>query len=52
MTKCDFVKNVIEVRPLKWWEKILHFRYIRKRRTIKRGSFVYHFEPIKDTLGA
>ena len=28
MTRCNFTKNWIETRSLKWWEKIRYFRYI------------------------
>lgn len=38
MTRCDFVKNVVEVRSLKWWEKILHFRYIARKEKSMTGQ--------------
>ena len=32
MVRCDFVNNCVEVRPLKWWEVVVYFRYILKLR--------------------
>ena len=32
MTRCNFTLNHIEVRHLKWWEKIVYFGYILRNK--------------------